>query len=85
MAQITKKTLLDADSNKFLESKGLTNITNSFSGSAWRFPVLNVIINLELDTIVKSEEDFIKLVYKLGYENGFSYANSLNNFEGSIK
>lgn len=85
MAQISQKHLLDQESQTFLESKGLKNISNSFSGSAWRFIEINSIINLELNTLCRNEKEFIQLVYKIGYENGFNYANSISTFESAIK
>lgn len=85
MAQISKKPLSDPDSNSFLETKGLTNIINSFCGSAWRVPQLNLIVSLPIDTICRNEKDFIKMIYELGYRNGFDYANSISEFEKAIK
>lgn len=85
MAQISQKPLLDQNSQNFLEEKGLKNISNSFPDSAWRFNELNIILSLPLDTIVKNDKDFYKLIYELGYQNGFDYANSINNFEIVIK
>lgn len=84
MAQIYQKQLLDQDSQNFLEQKGLKNISNSFPTSAWRFNELNVILSLPLDTIVKEDKDFYKLIYNLGYQNGFDYSESLKSFE-SVK
>jgi hypothetical protein len=85
MAQISQKPLLDQDSQTFLESRGLINISNSFPGSAWRFLEINSIINLDIDTTCKNEKEFIQLIYKIGYENGFNYANSISDFESVIK
>ena len=84
MAQISQKPLLDQDSQKFLEQKGLKNISNSFPNSAWRFNELNIILSLPLDTIVKNDKDFYKIIYELGYNNGFDYANSIINFESIL-
>ncbi len=67
MAEISKKPLLDADSNKFLESKGFINLTNSFEGSSWRYKELNMIFNLKRDLIINSDKDIYNLFYNTGY------------------
>lgn len=70
MAEISKKPLLDSDSNLFLESRGFINIINSFAGSSWKKPGINLIFNLDNDVLVRNDNDLYILFYELGYEKG---------------